>query len=76
MVTHDVGVALDLQAGERQPVGRGAALNLRDVTPVAGGCDVRPSQPTADDSPVTRRVVQAYVEVARQMTAYLAARQR
>jgi hypothetical protein len=56
------------QDGDRRTVGRGVSLNLQDVPPVAGGRDVRHL--------VSRRVFEAYVEVARQMTAYLAARNR
>jgi len=55
------------QDSARRPVGRGVALHQDDVTSVAGGRDV-------GISPVTKRVLEAYVEVARQMSAYLAAR--
>jgi hypothetical protein len=79
MVNEERGVSLDpLQAGERRPVGREVSLHLRDVMPVAGGHGVPFSALDVDasPSPVNRRVFDAYVEVARQMTAYLAARPR
>ena len=78
MVNQHGGATLDpLQACERRPVGRGVTLHLRDVTPVAGGRDVRSYDSDSDfPSPVTRHVLEAYVAIARQMSAYVAARPR